>query len=445
MTNTALWKEIKKWLISSDIIEPNIYEDYIKNDASIEDLTDNQKAIVVNKDLSKYYLENISHEIKEKISTILKLDMSISFFTKDEFKKEKKITEIIIKKNKKNNNSKEFIFNSFILGKSNSEAYNASKAVINNLGNKWNPLFIYGESGLGKTHLLKAINNELNLIDEELNVKYYASNDFRKEILDALLGGFKEIEQTKDEMNAIDVLLIDDIQFLANSGKTNEIFFNIFNSFIEEGKQIVITSDKFPEHLNGFDKRLVSRFNQGLSVKIETPDFDTAIKIIDYKTEISNLKLDIDSKRFIASHFGTDVRKIEGIINKIEFKLIQEKDSIGEIIELETIQKLLEDYSFAPGGEITVQKIKNVVAQNYGINVKSIDAKNKVSNVVLARHVSMYLTNELMKKNYSEIGILFGGKDHTTVINACNKVKKSLAEDKIFKNVLKKIKKEIVS
>ncbi|WP_339034147.1 chromosomal replication initiator protein DnaA [Spiroplasma endosymbiont of Cantharis rufa] len=442
MSNIALWKEIKKWLISSDLIEPNVYEEYVKS-ASIEDLSENQKVIVVNKDLSKYYLENIVKEIKDKISKILEKDISISFLSKEEFKKEKKISEIII--SKKKNIGRDFNFDSFISGKSNSEAYNASKALINNLGNKWNPLFIYGDSGLGKTHLLKAINNELNLQKDNLNIKYYASNDFRKEILDSLLGGFKEIEQTKTEMNEIDVLLIDDIQFLANSGKTNEIFFNIFNSFIEEGKQIVITSDKFPELLNGFDKRLVSRFNQGLSIKIEPPDFETALKIIDYKTQMANLNLANESKKYIASHFGTDVRKIEGIINKIEFKLIQEQDSIGEIIELDTIQKLLEDYSYAPGGEITVQKIKSVVAQNYGVNVKSIDAKNKVSSVVIARHVSMYLTNELMKKNYSEVGILFGGKDHTTVINACNKIKKAIAEDKIFKNTLKKIKKDITS
>ncbi|AUB31064.1 chromosomal replication initiator protein DnaA [Spiroplasma floricola] len=443
MTNTILWKEIKKWLISSDLIEPNVYEEYVKN-ASIEDLSDNQKAIVVNKDLSKYYLENIGNELKQKISSILEKDTTIVFLSKEEYKKEKKINEIITNK-KKNNNGKEFIFDSFISGKSNSEAYNASKAVINNLGNKWNPLFIYGDSGLGKTHLLKAISNELSNINSDLIVKYYASNDFRREILDSLLGGFKEIEQTKSEMTEIDVLLIDDIQFLANSGKTNEIFFNIFNTFIEEGKQIVISSDKFPELLNGFDKRLVSRFNQGLSVKIETPDLDTALKIIEYKMQVANLKLGEDSKKYIASHFGSDVRKIEGIINKIEFKLIQEKETINEIIELDTIQKLLEDYSYAPGGEITVQKIKNVVAQNYGVNVKSIDAKNKVSSVVLARHVSMYLTNELMKKNYSEVGILFGGKDHTTVINACNKIKKIVAEDKIFKATINKIKKEITS
>ncbi|WP_338985099.1 chromosomal replication initiator protein DnaA [Spiroplasma endosymbiont of Diplazon laetatorius] len=443
MTNTVLWKEIKKWLISSDLIEPNVYEEYVKN-ASIEDLSENQKAIVVSKDLSKYYLENIKSDLKDKISAILGEDISVTFLSKDEFKSEKKINDIIIKK-KKNINGKEFIFDSFIAGKSNSEAYNASKAVINSLGNKWNPLFIYGDSGLGKTHLLKAICNELNTVSEELIVKYYTSNDFRREILDSLLGGFKEIEQTKNKMSEIDVLLIDDIQFLANSGKTNEIFFDIFNSFIEEGKQIVITSDKFPELLNGFDKRLVSRFNQGLSVKIERPDLDTALKIIEYKTQVSNLKLANDSKKYIASHFGSDVRKIEGIINKIEFKLIQERDTIGEIIELDLIQKMLEDYSYAPGGEITVQKIKDVVAQNYGVTVKSIDAKNKVSNVVTARHVSMYLTNELMKKNFSEIGILFGGKDHTTVINACNKIKKAISEDKIFRATIKKIKKEITS
>ncbi|QEH61199.1 chromosomal replication initiator protein [Spiroplasma chinense] len=444
MTNTVLWKKIKEWLISSDLIEPNIYEDYIKN-ASLESLSPNNVAIVVSSDLSKYYLENLDSDIdiKSKICELLEKDVMLTFLTKEEYKKEEKYLKVI-KKNKIINGG-EFSFENFVSGVSNMNAYNASKAIINNLGTKWNPLFIHGDSGLGKTHLLKAILNELSKDSNDINIKYYTSADFRKEILDSLQDGFKEIESTKEKFANLDVILIDDIQFLANSGKTNEIFFNLFNSCVENNKQIVITSDKAPEYLNGFDKRLVSRFNQGLNVKIDTPDIVTATAIVDYKSRVANLLFTEEVKKYIASYYGSDVRKIEGVINKIEFAIIQDKEKVGKTIDLEDINLFLEDYSFAPGGDITIQKIKNVVAQNYGVTAKALDSKVRLQAVVRARHVAMYLTGEILKKNYTEIGVSFGGKDHTTVMHAFKKINESLESDKIFKKTLNKIKKEIVS
>ncbi|AKU79247.1 chromosomal replication initiator protein DnaA [Spiroplasma turonicum] len=443
MKNSEIWKKTKEWLISSDLVEPNIYDEYIKV-ANLEELCEEEKVIVVKSELSKWYLENLAEPIKNNISDNVGKDIKLTVLTKEEFEKEKEIKSIVSLKKERLLVSG-YTFENFITGSSNINALNAAKSVIENLGTKWNPLFIYGDSGLGKTHLLKAISNEVSKENVGLNIKYFTSSDFRKNILDSLMDGFKEIEMTKTKMNDIDVILIDDIQFLANSGKTNEIFFNIFNSFVENNKQIVLSSDKFPEQLNGFDKRMVSRFSQGLSVKIEKLDNETSLNIIEYKCKIANINLSSESKKYISSFFGTDVRKIEGIINKIEFYFIQNKHKPGELIDVDYISKILEDYSFAPGGEITVQKIKDVVSQYYGVNIKSIDSSIRVQNVVKARHVAMYLTGELLKKNYSEIGLAFGGKDHTTVLNAFNKINKFLKEDKLFRSALKKIKKDIVS
>jgi len=443
MKNEELWKKIKEWLIESDSIEPNIYDEYIKT-AMLRRLSEQHLVVIVKTELSKWYLENILSVMRSKASFFLENDVDLSLMTNEEYEKELNITELIEQKRKKLK-SQDFMFENFIFGSSNMNAYKASKAIVENIGTKWNPLFIYGDSGLGKTHLLKAIAHEIGNTKNKLVVKYYTSSNFRKEIVDSLQDGFKEIESTKEKLSKIDVLLIDDIQFLANSGKTNEIFFNLFNFFIENNKQIVLTSDKFPEQLNGFDKRLVSRFSQGLNVKVETPDIITAINIVDYKAKIVNLNLSEESKKYIASFFGSDVRKIEGIINKIEFSIIQDNSAAPKIIELEDINKFLEDYSFAPGGEITVQKIKNVVAQNYGISVKSIDSRLRMANIVKARHVAMFLTGEILKKNYSEIGVAFGGKDHTTVLHAFKKINDLLEKDKIFKKTLTKIKKEITS
>ncbi|AKX33669.1 chromosomal replication initiation protein [Spiroplasma litorale] len=443
MNNSDIWKKTKEWLISCDLVEPNVYEEYIKV-AVLKELDENEKVIIVKSELSKWYLGNLGEQIKEKICEISGKDLSVVFLTNEEYNNEKEIKSLVNLKKEKSLVTG-YSFDNFITGSSNINALKAAKAIISNLGMKWNPLFIYGDSGLGKTHLLKAICYEVGKINENLKVKYFTSSEFRKTILDSLMDGFKEIETTKSEINDVDVILIDDIQFLANSGKTNEIFFNIFNSFVENNKQIVISSDKFPEQLNGFDKRMVSRFSQGLSVKIEKLDNETSLNIIDYKCKLANLNLTQESKKYISSFFGTDVRKIEGIINKIEFYFIQSKQLQSDVINIDMISKILEDYSFAPGGEITVQKIKDVVAQNYGVSIKSIDSGLRVQNVVKARHVAMYLTGEILKKNYSEIGLAFGGKDHTTVLNAFNKINKFLKEDKMFKNTLKKIKKDIVS
>ncbi|AHI52342.1 chromosomal replication initiator protein DnaA [Spiroplasma culicicola] len=442
MTNSTLWKKIKEWLISTDLIEPNVYEDYIKN-ASLESLSEDHLAIVASSDLSKWYLQNILKNIEDQASLLLERDIQISSFTTDEYKKEKKYQDVL--KKKKNVVKNEFSFDTFVSGSSNINAYNASKVIVQSPGIKWNPLFIHGDSGLGKTHLLKAIINEIDLNYSDLKIRYYTSSDFRKEIIDSLKDGFSEIENTKSDILKLDILLIDDIQFLANSGKTNEIFFNLFNSLVENNKQIVITSDKAPELLNGFDIRLVSRFNQGLNVKINALDLETAINIVDFKAKQLNLTLSNDAKKYIASYFGTDVRKIVGIINKIEFALIQDKSNIDKIIELDDINGFLEEYSYAPGGEVNIQKIKNVVSQNYGVTVKSLDAKLRTGNVVKARHVAMYLSMKILKKNYSEIGVVFGGRDHTTVMHGVKKIEEEISKDKIFKKTLDKIKKEIGS
>ncbi|AOG59956.1 chromosomal replication initiator protein DnaA [Spiroplasma helicoides] len=442
MTDKELWKKIKEWLIASDLVEPNVYEDYIKT-ASLETLSKDQMAIVVNSEFSKKHLEYIKNGLIEQILHVLGREVEVLMLTKEEYQKEKSYFETI--KKQKNTVRSSFSFDNFVAGSSNIGALEASKAVIQDLGTKWNPLFIFGDSGLGKTHLLKAILNELGSKNPDKNIKYYTSGEFRKEIIDSLQGGFKEIESTKDELSELDALLIDDIQFLANSDKTNEIFFELFNICIENNKQIVISSDKYAEALNGFDKRLLSRFNQGLSVKIDRPDIETAINIVDYKSKLANLNLSESAKKYVASYYGSDVRKIEGAINKIGFALIQNKVDSSKVIDDEEVNNFLLDYSFAPGGEVTVQKIKNVVAQNYGISPAQIDSKNRIQKVVIARHIAMYLTGEILKKNYTEIGACFGGKDHTTVLFAYKKINELVASDKNLKKLLTKMKKEITS
>ncbi|QBQ07202.1 chromosomal replication initiator protein DnaA [Spiroplasma gladiatoris] len=442
MKNSELWKNIKGWLITSENVEPNIYDDYIKK-ATLETLSQDHLAIVVSSEVAKKHLEYMKNNINKQMNYLLEKEIVLSILTNEAFNKEKSIQKIVDKQKKNKNN--EFSFENFIPGISNKNALEATKAVVNNLGNKWNPLFIFGDSGLGKTHLLKAINNELCKKQEGIEIKYYTSSDFRKEIIDSLQGGFHEIEATKNKFNNLDVLLIDDIQFLAKSDKTNEIFFDLFNSCIENNKQIVITSDKYAEALNGFDKRLISRFTQGLNVKIEKPDTITAINIIDHKAKVANINLSDEAKRYIASYYGSDVRKIEGAINKIEFALIQNKIDSSNLINDDEVTVFLSDYSYAPGGEITVQKIKNVVSQNYGIAPNSIDSKIRLQKVVLARHLAMYLTGELLKRNYTEIGVSFGGKDHTTVMHAFKKINELINTDKVFKKLLIKIKKEITS
>ncbi|ARU90891.1 chromosomal replication initiation protein [Spiroplasma clarkii] len=439
MKETNLIKELKQWFISSDLITPEEYNDYIK-DAKIETVNDSDFEMIVNSNLAKSLLLNIKKEIENGFSKIVGHSVKVVLMHTDEHKN--KVAFDSIKDNNKINSFSKFTFDNYVSGASNKNAIKAAHDIVEKPGTVWNPLFIHGESGLGKTHLLGAIYNSLIAKYPGISVRYMTSVDFRKEVVGSLNAGYEKIEEVKHNLADLQVLLLDDIQFLANSSKTNEIFFNVFNQLIEKNAQIVLTSDKAPEKLNGFDVRLVSRFSQGLKVKLESLDTQIKHEIIKFKASVAKIKLSDSAVSYIASCHANDVRRIEGSINMISFVFLEQGD---KVLDYDDIFEILKDSVYAPGSELTAQKIKDVVADKYGVTSTQLEGKSRIQTVANPRHLAMYLISDLLKMNQSEIGSIFGSRDHSTVTHAINKIETNIKADKKFKDLVTKLKKEITS
>jgi chromosomal replication initiator protein DnaA len=340
----------------------------------------------------------------------------------------------------------ELTFDNFVIGNSNRIAQSASLAVANKPGISYSPLFIHSNSGLGKTHLLNAIGNYAKKNNPSIRVLFTTSENFVNEYIQSLS------KHTIDDFNYkyrhIDILLIDDIQFMATKESSSEIFFNIFNSLISHKKQIVITSDKPPKDLRGMESRLVSRFSSGLTVSIDTPEFETSKSILRKKLEIENVDYPIKEEvlDFIATHFNNDVRELEGSLKRLLFyKLICGKDC--DCIDLSLALEAFGDTVNEPTqkNELTVTNIKKCVADYYNLTISQINSKSRTSNVIVARHIAMYLVRDLIKDiSFIQIGHEFGGRDHSTVMKACDKVEKKLDKDINYRRAIDDIKRKLV-
>ena len=348
--------------------------------------------------------------------------------------------------NFKSNLSDDLTFENFVVGNSNRIAQNASLAVAMKPGISYSPLFIHSNSGLGKTHLLNAIGNYALKKDPTLKVLYTTSEDFVNEVIQSLHDN--TIADFNYKYRHIDILLIDDIQFLASKESTSENFFNIFNSLISNKKQIVITSDKHPRELKGMEARLVSRFTSGLTVSMDTPEFETSKAILRKKIEIENVNYPITEEvlDFIASHFNTDVRELEGSLKRLLFyKLIC--NNHVDIIDLNFALEAFNDSYIEPvkKKELTVSNIKKCVADYYNLSVAQINSKTRTSNIIVARHIAMYLVRELIQDiSFIQIGNEFGGRDHSTVMKACDKVQKNIDKDINYRKAIAEIKDKLL-
>ena len=334
-----------------------------------------------------------------------------------------------------------YTFDNFVQGDGNIWAKAAALAVSENLATTYNPLFIYGGPGLGKTHLLNAIGNEILKNIPDARVKYIPAESFINDFLEHLRLG--EMEKFKKTYRSLDLLLIDDIQSL--SGKkvaTQEEFFNTFNVLHSNQKQIVLTSDRSPKHLEGLEERLVTRFSWGLTQNITPPDFETRIAILQSKTEHLDYHFQSDTLEYLAGQFDSNVRELEGAINDIT--LIARVKKIKDItidIAAEAIRARKQDVNQML--VIPIDKIQNEVGNFYSVSVKEMKGSRRLQNIVLARQVAMYLSRELTDNSLPKIGKEFGGKDHTTVIHAHAKIKSLIDEDDNLRLEIESIKKKI--
>ncbi|MCK5901579.1 MAG: chromosomal replication initiator protein DnaA [Cocleimonas sp.] len=316
-----------------------------------------------------------------------------------------------------NSLNKAMTFENFVEGKSNQLARASALQVSENPGLSYNPLFIYGSSGLGKTHLMHAIGNRILEDDDKAHVVYLTSENFVNDLVNALRNN--QINEFKVFYRNADALLIDDIQFFAGKTRSMEEFFHTFNSLLEGQKQIILTSDKYPRNVQGIDDRLQTRLNWGLSVSIDPPDLETRVAILRKKADIFSLALPNDVAFFIAKRFNANVRDLEGALQKV---IASMRLRHLTNVTLDFVHVALRDQLASQDKIITIEHIKRAVAQHYNLRVSDLNSPRRTRSVARPRQIAMALSKDLTRHSYPEIGQNFGGRDHTTVMHACKKV-----------------------
>ena len=319
--------------------------------------------------------------------------------------------------------NKAYTFENFVEGKSNQLAKAASLQVSESVGRAYNPLLIYGSSGLGKTHLMHAIGNAMLLKKPTLNIVYVHSEKFVQDMVKALQQNM--IDVFKEYYRSLDVLLIDDIQFFASKERSQEEFFHTFNTLLEKKHQVILTSDKYPKEITNLADRLKSRFSSGLPVTIEPPDMETRAAILMKKAAMANVDLHQDVALFIAKRIPSNVRDLEGALRRV----IANSQFTGQEINVEFTKEALHDLISMRDKLVDINNIQKTVAEYYKIRVNDLSAKSRRQAITRPRQIAMSLTRELTSMSLPDIGNAFGGRDHTTVINACNRIKELKGSD----------------
>ncbi len=329
-------------------------------------------------------------------------------------------------------------FENFIEGDCNRLARSAGMAVAKKPGGTaFNPLFLFGNVGLGKTHLAQAIGNEVVKNFEDKNVLYVSCEKFTNQIIESIKNG--SINDLVNFYQLIDVLVVDDIQFLANKLKTQEIFFHIFNQLHQTGKQLILTCDRPPKNLEGIEDRLISRFKWGLSADLAMPDFETRMAILEAKIEKEGLQMPHDVAECICFNVKNNIRELEGVM----ISLIAQSALNQKNIDISLTKDVINNFVTNVTKEITVEYIKNVVADHFKIGVDKLQGKSRKRAIVVARQISMYMSKSMTNKSLKAIGAAFGGRDHSTVIHSCKAVQDQIETDESFKETVLELEKKL--
>jgi chromosomal replication initiator protein len=326
-----------------------------------------------------------------------------------------------------------YTFDAFVIGSGNQFAHAACQAVAERPSKAYNPLFLYGGVGMGKTHLMQAIGHEIKRRTPQAAICYVSSEKFTNEMINSLR--YDKMISFRDKFRTMDVLLIDDIQFLAQKERTQEEFFHTFNALHESMKQIVIASDRPPKELAEFEDRLRSRFEWGLIADIQPPDLETKVAILQKKAEQERVTLPTDVALFIASNIRSNVRELEGAL----IRLVAHSSLIGAEITLPYTQQVLKNFIDSQARKVTIESIQKAVAEQFGLRLVEIKAKNNSRSIVYPRQIAMYLAKHLTEASLPEIGRQFGGKHHTTVLHSVDKIEEVRKNDKDLNRLLNKL------
>jgi len=326
-----------------------------------------------------------------------------------------------------------YTFESFVVGSSNRFAHAACMAVAESPAKAYNPLFIYGGVGLGKTHLLQAVGHYVRLRNPKVKLTYISSEEFTNQLISAIQN--RTTIRFRERYRNVDVLLIDDIYFIAGKESTQEEFFHTFNALYDAHKQIVLSSDRSPKDIQGLEERLVSRFGWGLATDIQPPDFETRSAILRKKVELAGVKVPQEVILFISEKVKTNIRELEGAL----IRVVAQAELSGEKISLDGAQKILKDMIREEEKKITIDVIQKKVAEHFNIRFSDMRTRKRNQAVAFPRQVAMYLSRELTTHSLPEIGMYFGGKDHTTILHAWNKINKDIEKQKALKETVKNL------
>jgi len=435
------------------------YKTWLAN-TSIADKKNGVVIIAVPNSFTKEWLENKYHKfILRSLRNIESEIKEVTYqikpnYIKEELKdkKQTKEDELIIHKqldfaelnvDVETNLNPRYTFDNFIVGPSNELAHAAASAIVKNLGNKYNPLFIYGGVGLGKTHLIQAIGNAVKKENRNKKIKYVTSERFTSEVITTLRSGSlrpNDIDDFKKRWREIDLLIIDDIQFLSGKEKTQDEFFHTFNALYDAGKQIIISSDRPPKSIQTLEERLRSRFEGGMIADISYPDLETRITILKTKANEKGFDFSYDIFEYIALNIKKNVRELEGALNRL---IASNLNADKKDLNLTEVKKALNIIVNTPKKSTNFKNIIKAVAEFYDISEKELLERSRKKEIVKPRQIIMYLLREELKSSFPFIGLKIGGRDHTTAIHACDKIKKEIESDQNFNDEINMIREKL--
>ena len=427
------------------------YETWFKN-TKLLSLDGNVARILVEMPIQKKSLQETWYQtISEVFSEITNTSFDFEFVLEDEVNTNVNIpldnVGVPVNTPEKSNLNDKYTFDSFIVGDSNKFAYMAAVSVAENPGKTYNPLFIYGSSGLGKTHLMHAIGNYI-IENSNKKVLYVTSEQFISDFLninkkDESGTNFSYVDSFKAKYRKVDVLIIDDIQFLGGATQTQQEFFNTFNNLYDDNKQIIISSDRSPDDLKKLEDRLRTRFNWGLSVNIYPPDYDMRVEVLNKKIIGQNMEGSIsdDVIAYISNNCDSDVRQLEGALTRvIAYATMFNAKDIDLNLAIDALKDYLSKSSFTKNN---IQKIQQVVAEYYNITVEDLKSKKRKASIAFPRQIAIYLCRTMTDESFPKIGIHFGGRDHSTVMHSVDKIDNEIKTNAQFKTIIDALKAKI--
>ena len=418
------------------------YETWIR-DLDIDSAENGNIVLVANNAFQKESIISRYHDLfRNTFNYITNKNCEISVILKDDVTEDKNVVL-----NQPNTNSSypnstlnpKYTFDTFVVGNNNRFAHAAALAVAEAPATAYNPLFIYGGVGLGKTHLMHAIANEILINNRNANILYVTSEKFTNQLINAIKDN--KNEQFRNKYRNIDVLLIDDIQFIAGKERIQEEFFHTFNALHESGKQIVISSDRPPKDINFLEDRLKSRFEWGLIADISNPDYETRLAILRKKAQLDNIIIDDDILSNIATKIDSNIRELEGTLNK----LIAKASLINSPITMEMAEKAINDVVTQKEKVLSIELIQETISKYFNITVNDLKGIKRSADVTFPRQIAMYLCRSVAGQPLTVIGAKFGKRDHTTVLHACNKIENEVKENPSTKRIVDSVKNLLTS